>query len=163
MGCSSWSSWSGSMRATASSSRDQAFVDHVDRGLDRGSSRSLRRPGLQQEERVLLHRELDVLHVAVVLLEPMRRLEQLRECLRSFCSIRAIGSGVRMPATTSSPCALARNSPYEALLACRGVTRERNAGSGLVALVAEHHLHDVHRGAEVVRDVVHAPVTLRAG
>ena len=34
--------------------------------------------------------------------------------------------------------------------------------AGLVALVAEDHLHDVHRRAEVVRDPVRAPVDLRA-
>ena len=34
--------------------------------------------------------------------------------------------------------------------------------AGALALVAEHHLDDVDRGAEVVRDVVRAPVDLRA-
>jgi hypothetical protein len=49
---------------------------------------------------------------------------------------------VRIPATTSSPCAF--------------------AGARVVALVPEHHLDDVDRGAEVVRNSVHAPVDLGA-
>ncbi len=49
---------------------DQALVDHVHRGLERGRGRPLRRAGLEQVQRPLLDRELDVLHVAVVLLEP---------------------------------------------------------------------------------------------
>ena len=51
--------------------------------------------------------------------------------------------------------------PVEALLAGRRVTRERDAGPRLRALVAEDHLDDVDRGAEVVRDPVSAPVDLR--
>ena len=74
----------------------------------------------------------------------------------------SIGSGVRMPATTSSPCALTRNSPYSRALARRRVAREADPRAGGVALVAEHHLDDVHGGAEVVRDVVRAPVDTRA-
>ena len=59
--------------------RDQSFVDHVDRGLHRSGGRALRRPRLQQIERVVLDGELDVLHVLVVLLEPSHRFEQLLE------------------------------------------------------------------------------------
>ena len=50
--------------------RDQALLDHLDRGPERRGRGPLRRPCLEQEERPLLDRELDVLHVAVVLLEP---------------------------------------------------------------------------------------------
>ena len=76
--------------------------------------------------------------------------------------MRASGSGVRMPATTSSPCALTRNSPNDARLARRRVARERDARRRAVALVAEDHLDDVDRRAEIVGDVVRAPVDLRA-
>ena len=47
-------------------------------------------------------------------------------------------------------------------LAGRRVAREGNAGSRVVALVPEHHLHDVHGRAKVVGDPVGAPVHLRA-
>ena len=80
--------------------------------------------GLQHPELALLDRELDVLHVAVVLLELRRRCASTRlkasgiavsiDGLSEPASLRAasvISCGVRMPATTSSPCALIRNSP----------------------------------------------------
>src|SRR5207248_7967402 len=51
--------------------------------------------------------------------------------------------------------------PIDRLLARRRVAREADAGGGRVALVAEHHLHDVHRRAGVVGDAVRAPVDLR--
>ena len=41
------------------------------------------------------------------------------------------------------------------VLAGRGVAGERDAGAGVVALVAEHHRLHVHRGAEVVGDLLH--------
>src|SRR4029078_2733593 len=51
--------------------------------------------------------------------------------------------------------------PEYARLARRRVACERDARARIVALVAEDHLHDVDRGAEVVRDVVRTPVDLR--
>src|SRR4249920_3382661 len=49
----------------------------------------------------------------------------------------------------------------EALLAGRGIPRERDARSRLRALVAEHHLDNVDRSAEVVGDPMGATVHLR--
>ena len=62
--------------------RDQALARHRHRGLQRGGSRALRRARLQEEQLLVLDRELDVLHVAVVLFETTHRLEQLVERLR---------------------------------------------------------------------------------
>ena len=66
---------------------------------------------LQQEELALLDGELEVLDVAVVLLEARGDLAQLAVDRGMSFSSSAIGCGVRMPATTSSPWALIRYSP----------------------------------------------------
>ena len=50
----------------------------------------------------------------------------------------------------------------QALLPRRRVARERDAGAGVVAEVPEHHRDDVHRGAEVVRDLLLLAVETRA-
>ena len=42
------------------------------------------------------------------------------------------------------------------------VAREGDARRGALALVPEHHLDDVDRRPQIVRDVVRAPVHLRA-
>ena len=77
---------------------DQVLADHVHGGLERRCGGALRRPRLQQVEPVVLDRELEVLHVAVVLLEPSRRLQELLvRGSGSRLPIRASGSGVRMP------------------------------------------------------------------
>ena len=60
----------------------------------------------------LLDGELDVHHVAVVAFERAADLHQLaRRRVGLSRSSSRIGSGVRVPATTSSPCAFMRNSP----------------------------------------------------
>ena len=46
----------------------------------------------------------------------------------------------------------------ESLLAGRRVAREADARAGIVARVAENHLHHVHRRAQQARDFLDAPV-----
>ena len=106
------------------SSRDQPLAREVDRDAQRRLAGALAVAGLQHPELALLDRELHVLHVAVVLLEDAVDAHELgiglghRAFHRAACSISRPGRafsvmscGVRMPATTSSPCALIRNSP----------------------------------------------------
>ena len=50
----------------------------------------------------------------------------------------------------------------EHLLARRGVAREAHARPRALAAIPEHHLDDIHRGADLVRDVVGPPVDLGA-
>ena len=141
---------------------DQAFVDHVGGDAHRRGGRALAGARLQQIESPALDGELDVLHVAEVILEPFLRVDAVpRTPPGAAWPFRRCSSGVRIPATTSSPCALIEELAVELLLARRRISRERHAGSGIVAEVAEHHRDDVHGGAEVFGDAVHAPVVDR--
>ena len=96
--------------------RDQPFLDHLHRRPKRRRCGALRRPCLEQEERPLLDGELDVLHVAVVLLEPADRVQQLR-----------VGLGQQLAASARSApaCGSLRRRPRPAR---SGGTRRR-AGS----------------------------------
>ena len=58
---------------------DQAFVRHVDGYAQGGARGALAVAGLQHPELAALHGELEVLHVAVVPLEQLRRLDELFE------------------------------------------------------------------------------------
>ena len=62
--------------------RDEALVDHLRRDARRSRGRALAGSRLQEVERPLLDRELDVLQVAVVRLEPVERVDELLERLR---------------------------------------------------------------------------------
>ncbi len=108
----SWLSWSGSMRARASFVADELLADHVHGDPDGGEGGALADAALEHVELALLDGELDVHHVRVVLLEGVADLLELGVGLRDRPSASsAIGSGVRMPATTSSPWAFIRYSP----------------------------------------------------
>ena len=80
LGWSSWSSWAGIDAGDRLLLVEQALADHLDRDPQGGGGRALAGAGLQEVERALLDRELDVLHLAVVLLEPRHRLGELVEC-----------------------------------------------------------------------------------
>ncbi len=110
----------------------------------------------------LLDRELDVLHVAVVVLEPRHRVEQL--LVRLGEALRHLFDGLRRADAGDDVLALRIDEvlAVDALLAGRRVAREAHAGRRALALVPEHHLHDVDGRAEIVRDVVRAPVDVRA-
>ena len=143
--------------------RDQVLSDHVHGGLQRGRGRPLGASRLEQVEAPVLDRELDVLHVAVVLLQAAHRVHQLVERLGQ----RLLHGRHRLRCPDPGDDVLAlrvgQELAVQAGLAGRRVTRERHARARLGALVAEDHLHDVDGGAEVVGDVVRAPVDLRAG
>ena len=64
------------------------------------------------------------------------------------------GSVLRMPATTSSPWAFTRKSPYSPFAPVAGSRVKPTPGARLVVAVAEHHGLDVHRRAEIVGDAL---------
>ena len=143
--------------------RDQSLLDHVDGRLQRGCGGALRAPRLEQVEPSVLDGELDVLHVAVVLLEPAHRLGELLERVREHLLHLGDVLGRADPRDDVLALRVGQELAVEPRLTGRGIAREGDAGSRLLALVAEDHLHDVDRRAEVVGDVVRAPVDLRPG
>ena len=78
IGCSSWSSWAGSMRATASSREISPSSTMSTAALSAAAAVRFAAARLEQVEPLVLDRELDVLHVAVVLLEAAHRLRAAR-------------------------------------------------------------------------------------
>ena len=121
VGCSNWSSEDGLTRRTASdwSIRPSRAMSTAMRRLRGGGALAV--AGLQHVQLVLLHGELDVLHVVVVLLELLADLPSARRRPSGIATSSGVssglapaldsGCGVRMPATTSSPCAFTRYSP----------------------------------------------------
>ena len=142
--------------------RDHALGHHVDGRLQRGRRGALRRARLEDVQPVVLDRELDVLHVAVVRLEPRHRLEELG--VRGGQPLGHERERLGSPDAGDDVLALRVHEELAERdrLAGRRVAREADAGARALALVAEHHLHDVHGRAEVVGDVVRAAIDLRA-
>ena len=141
--------------------RDQTLRDHVHRDAQRGGSRALSRPRLQQVQPSVLDGELDVLHLAVVLLEPANRVGQLGKCAREAIAHPLDRLGRADPGDDVLALGVEQELAPEAWLTRRGVAREQDAGAGRVPLVAEDHLDDVDGGAQIVGDPVGASVHLR--
>jgi hypothetical protein len=153
---------------------DQPFAGHVDGHLERRLGGALAAAGLQHPQLALLHRELDVLHVAVVPLEQLEHAGQLRVSLgHRLFHRRHPGPGLlarrarqvlRGADAGDDVLALGVDQPLAVirLLAGRGIAGEGDAGGRGLAHVAEHHRLDVDRGAPVAGDVVEPAVDLGA-
>jgi hypothetical protein len=143
--------------------RDEALVDHVHGGLERGRGRPLGGPGLEQVEAPVLDRELDVLDVAVVLLEPAHRVAELLEGFGEplLHPLERLGRADSRDDVLALR--IGEELPVKPGFAGGRVARERHARRRARALVPEDHLDDVDRGPEVVRNVMGAPVDLGPG
>ena len=101
-----------SIVAIASARGQQPLLDRVDGEAHRGLGGPLGAARLQHVEAPVLDRELGVLHVPEVALEPAQDLASARACASGIQSASSERSrGVRMPETTSSPWASTRKSP----------------------------------------------------
>ena len=143
--------------------RDEPLVHHVDGQLDGSGSGTLAVAGLQQEQATLLDGKLHVLHVAVVLLQPLAHPFQLGHHLRG----RLAQLAERQRGADAGHHVLALGVDQvlavEDVLAGGGVAGKAHAGAGVVAEVAEHHRLHVYGGAEQALDAFYLPVTDGSG
>ncbi len=141
---------------------DQLLADHVDRDPHRRVCRSLGAAGLEHVEAAALDRELEVLDVAVMLLELLGDLLELGVGLGHVLGQRRDRG--RSADARDDVLALGVDQVLakEDLLAGVGVAGEGDAGARVVAHVAEDHGHDVDGGAEVVGDLLAVAVVVGA-
>jgi len=141
---------------------DHAFVDHVHRDLDGRGRGALPIAGLQHPQLAALDGELNVLHVLVVVLEDLADLREFRVGFRQVLGHPRDLLGGADAGDHVLALRVDQVLAVELLFARGRVARERDAGSGGVAHVAEHHRLHVDGGAPVARDAVHAAVVDRA-
>ena len=136
--------------------RDEALLLHLDGDVQRGGGGALAHAGLQHPQLALLDGELDVAHVAEVVLEGDEHLFELAAGL--FQTVHVLELGDRRGVADAGHDVLALGVhqvvAVELLLAVGGVARERDARGRGVALVAEHHGLHVDGGAQIVGDLV---------
>ena len=140
----------------------QALFDGVDGEAHGGLRGTLGVPRLEHVEPPVLDRELDVLHVLVLGFERAHDLHQLRVGLgHHLGELRDVTRGAH---AGDDVLALRVDEEVSARLGSAGdlVAAEGDPSRRLLALVAEHHLLDVDRGAPVVGDPVDPPIWNRA-
>ena len=137
---------------------DRALLDELACDAQRGRSGALAGARLQDVERSALDGELDVLHLAVMRLELIDRLHELGVDLWH----QLVHALDRLGRADARDHVLALGVEQELAeqpaLAGGRVAREADAGAGVLAHVAEHHLAHVRGRAVVVRDPVRAAV-----
>ncbi len=129
-------------------------MKHIDRETHRGKARSLAVAGLQHPQLAFLHRELDVLHVAVVLFELVADIVELLVNGRHI--LLKLGDLLRRPDAGDHVLTLCVDQVFtvKCLFAGRRVAREGDARATVVAHVAEHHRADIGGGAPILRKAV---------
>src|SRR5439155_8978896 len=120
-------------------SRDPVFADHVDSDPHRRRAGTLPRPALEDEESLLLDGELDVLHLAVVVLELGAYLFELLVDFGEF--VRELVNALRCAHSGDHVLTLlvAEELSEDLPLPGRWTAREGDAGAAVITHVAEYH------------------------
>src|ERR1700674_3699041 len=127
----------------------ESFVDHVSRDAHCGGGRALSSPRLQQEELAALDGELEILHFAVMVLEPVLGIDHLLvrvgQALRHVVDVqwRSCSRDDVLPLRGDEK--LSVKPP----LASRWVSRECYASARILPEVAEHHRHHAYRCSQI--------------
>ncbi len=141
---------------------DQPFFHHLDGNTNRGAAGALAVARLQHVQTAVLDGELEVLHVAVVLLQPGGDFAKLVVDL----GLHLLQLGDRHRRADASDHIFALRIHQELaveLFHARGrIAREANACAAGLAQVAEDHGLHVDRSAQHVVDVIHAAIVLGA-
>ena len=137
---------------------DELFLHHVHRDAHSRRPRPLAIARLQHVELAFLHRELEILHVAIMFFQIARDLAKLAVDLGH--GLFKFGNGLRRADTGHHVLALRvhQELAVKSFFAGRRVAGEAHARGRGVAQVAEHHGLDIDRGAEIVRNLVHAAI-----
>ena len=158
------------MRAHRIVARNEALVRHFDRAAQRSLRGALAVARLQHPQLAALDRELEVLHVAVVLLQKLGGGDELAEHFRHQRFERGLVGAGRFPRRLGDVLGRADAGHHvlalrvdekfavELLCAGRGIAGEGDAGRRCLAHIAEHHRLHIDRGAPVGGNVVQAPI-----
>ncbi len=140
---------------------DQPLVDHLDRHAQRRRGGSFADAGLQDEQPLVLHGELEVAHVPVAVLESFHDVVELRRRGREHRG--EVGQRPRVADAGHDVLALGIDEEVAdwGPLAGGGVTRERHPRPRVRSGVAEDHDLHVDGSAEVVGDPLDPPVVPR--
>ncbi len=140
------------------SGSDLALIDQVAGDLEGSGCGALAITGLQHEELAILDGELHVLHVVVVVFQPVDDLDEL--VVDAWVFVLQLIDGLRCPDASHNILTLSvhQELAIQTFVASGRVPGERDSGTGGVAGIAEHHGLHIHRGTPGGRDVIHPAV-----
>ena len=133
---------------------DQALLDHLDGDTQGGGSGALAHSSLEHPELTLLDGELDIAHIAIVILERQEHALELLTCRLEARGGLEVGDGLGVADAGDNVLALGvhQKVAVELLSAVGRVARKGNAGGGGLALITKSHGLHVDGGTELVGD-----------
>ena len=131
---------------------DQTLLDHFDGNAQGGGGSALAHAGLEHPELALLDGELDIAHIAVMVLERQEHALELLTCRLEARGGLEVGNGLGVADAGDNVLTLGVNQKVtvELLGAVGRVARKGDAGRRGIALVAKDHGLHVDGGAEIV-------------
>ena len=135
---------------------DEAFLDHLDSDAQGGGCGTLAHAGLEHPELTLLDGELDIAHIAVMILERQEHTLELLTCGLEARGGLEVGDGLGVADAGDNILALGvdQKVTVELLSAVGRITRKGDAGRRGLALIAKGHSLDVDGGAKVIGNAV---------
>ena len=135
---------------------DEALLDHLDGNAQGGGGGTLAHAGLEHPELTLLDSELDIAHIAVVILERQEHALELLACGLKTRGGLEVGDGLSVADAGDDVLALGvdQKVAVEFLSAIGRVAREGDASRGCLALVTKSHGLNVDGGTELVGDTM---------
>lgn len=135
---------------------DEALLDHFDSNAQGGSGGALAHAGLEHPELTLLDGELDIAHIAVMILERQEHALELLACGLEARGGLEVGDGLGVSDAGDDVLALGihQKVAIELLGSVGRVARKGDAGRRGLALVAKGHGLDVYGSTELVGDAV---------
>ena len=147
---------------------NQPLGHHFNRGAYSRRGGALGTARLQQIERAVLHRELNVLHVTKVVFEALADINQIGVDVRHEAAQRT--NMLRITDTSDHVLALSIRQKFsvQIFFTSRWVTRKHHPCPGVLTTVAEDHSLHVHCCAPVLRNPVqlaigHRPIVMPGG
>ena len=137
---------------------DEPFVEQIQCNAGRCQRRALAVARLQQKEMAILHRELEVLHVAHQVFERMGGSLQLAPGLRHELCHAFVPVGIAAARHHVLALGIAQKVDPRRGLAGARVAREPHPGARTAPGIAKHHALDRHGRAQIVRNRVERPV-----
>ena len=126
---------------------DEALLDHIKSNIDGSEASALSVASLKHPQFSFLNGELNVLHIAEVLLKLLTGYEEFFMRFRKIFG--HLGDGLRSTHTGNDVLSLCINEilTIEHIFAGSGITSERNAGSRALTCVTKDHGLDVDSGS----------------
>ena len=142
---------------------NHTLVDKVAGNFKRGVSGTLSVTGLEHKELAVLNGELHILHIAIVVFKNTAYIFELLKSFREFFCHLADGHRSTNAGNNVFALCVGKEFAHKVFFTGGGVTGKGNAGSAVIAHIAEYHGLYVNGGTPGIRNIIVAAIYVGSG